>query len=224
MTQGVAHVAVIVPVLRRPHRARPLADSLRAGTPEPHRLVFVCTENDLEMVAACRATGAEVLTMPPATVGDYARKVNHAAALAAEPFVFTGADDLHFHPGWLPAALEPMNDPRIGVVGTQDLCNGRTLRGEHATHFLVRRAYMLERGTVDEPGKIFHEGYPHEYVDDELVGTARARGAWAFASGSVVEHLHPAVGKAPMDALYEQQRARMRRGERLYLRRRRLWR
>jgi hypothetical protein len=108
-----------------------------------------------------------------------------------------------------------MNDPRIGVVGTQDLCNGRTLRGEHATHFLVRRSYMLERGTVDERGKIFHEGYPHEYVDDELVGTARARGAWAFAEASIVEHLHPSVGKAPLDPLYEQQRARMRRGQRL---------
>lgn len=223
MSEGVALVAVIVPVLGRPHRARPLADSLRAATPEPHRLVFVATETDAEMIGACRATGAEVLTMPPAPVGDYARKINHAAALASEPFLFTGADDLQFHPGWLPAALEYMANPFIGVVGTQDLCNGRTLRGEHATHFLVRRSYVLERGTVDEPGKLFHEGYPHEYVDDELVGTARRRGAWAFAEASVVEHLHPSAGKAPMDELYAQQRARMRRGQRLYFRRRHLW-
>jgi len=88
---------------------------------------------------------------------------------------------------------------------------------------MIRRRYADDLGTIDEPGKILHEGYPHEYVDDELVETAKARDAWTFAAGSVVEHLHPSWGKAPRDALYNAQRRRMEDGRRVYLRRRKLW-
>jgi glycosyltransferase involved in cell wall biosynthesis len=224
MTTGEPGIAVLVPVLRRPHRARPLVDSVHDATVVPHRIVFLATAGDDPMIDACHETGELVHVIPPNRVGDYAVKVNTGLRITDEPFLFTGADDLRFHRGWDLAALELMADPAIGVVGTQDLCNGRTLRGEHATHFLVRRRYAVELGTIDERGKIFHEGYPHEWVDDELVGTAKHRAAWAFADGSVVEHLHPAVGKAPTDALYDAQRARMRQGHSRFLRRRRLWR
>ena len=49
------------------------------------------------------------------------------------------------------------------------------------------------------------------------------RNAYAFAPDSVVEHLHPQVGKAPMDDLYAAQQTRMRAGYRIYRRRRHLW-
>jgi hypothetical protein len=56
-----------------------------------------------------------------------------------------------------------------------------------------------------------------------LVGTAKHRGVWAFAADSVVEHLHPAWGKAPDDDLYAAQRARMDASRQLFVRRARLW-
>ena len=96
------------------------------------------------------------------------------------------------------------------------------MRGEHSTHSLVTRAYT-HHGTIDDPSRLLHEGYPHEYVDDEFVGTARHRGAFAAAPDSVVEHLHPQVQKAPMDDLYAQQHSRMRRSVGLYRQRRHLW-
>jgi len=138
-----------------------------------------------------------------------------------EPLLFFGADDLHFHPGWLDAARAEFR-PGIGVVGTQDLCNRRVLRGEHATHFLVTREYA-ELPLIDGGRGPLCEEYPHEFVDDELVGTARHRGAWAFAAGSVVEHLHPDAGKAPSDELYAAQAERMRRGRPIFNKRRALW-
>jgi hypothetical protein len=70
---------------------------------------------------------------------------------------------------------------------------------------------------------VLFEGYPHEYVDDEFVGTARKRGAWAFAADSHVEHLHPSWGKAPMDPMYAAQRKRMTAGAMIYRSRRPLW-
>jgi hypothetical protein len=220
---------VVVPVLRRPHRVGPFLDSLEASTPEPHRVVFVATAGDAAMIAAVlEHAEADPLVslelLAPNRVGDYAKKCNHAYRVSSEPFLFLAADDLDFHRDWLTAALELMADPAAGVVGTQDLApTERARSGEHSTHCLVRRRYVDELGTVDEPGKILHEGYPHEYVDDELVETAKARGAWRFAAGSVVEHLHPSWGKAPRDPIYNQQRRRMAEGRRVYVRRRGLW-
>ena len=225
----LAEVAVIVPVLRRPHRVAPFLSSLSAATPEPHRIEFVATAGDSPMIAEILRLAEDdpaivLHVLAPNATGDYARKVNHAYRSSSAPFLFLAADDLDFRPGWLPAALAPFADPAIGVVGTQDLApTPRSLAGEHATHCMIRRRYADDLGTIDEPGKILHEGYPHEYVDDELVETAKARGAWTFAADSVVEHLHPSWGKASRDALYNGQRRRMEAGRRVYLRRRGLW-
>lgn len=222
-------VVVVVPVLARPHRVEPFLCSLAANTPEPVRVVFVGTSTDTPMLneivrVADDDPMVRLEVLAPNRVGDYAIKVNFAYAHTDEPFLFLAADDLAFHYGWLAAAMAPMADPHIGVVGTQDLApTDRARTGDHATHCLVRRSYIDANGTIDEPGKVLHEGYPHEYVDDEFVGTAKARHAWAFAHDAVVEHLHPSWGKAPRDRLYNGQTRRMIEGRRIYNRRCGLW-
>lgn len=212
---------ILVPMLGRPHRVEPLLESLARFTPEDHRVVFCVTENDHD-VMALTADFAR-LVFPPRPYGDYAAKINAGIQATSEPFIFTGADDLRFHPGWLSAALARFADPAVGVVGTQDLCNARTINGTHATHFLVRRAYVDEWGTIDEPAKLFHEGYWHECIDDELVATAKHRGVWAFADDSIVEHLHPMVGKADWDPMYQYQRHRIHQGRKLFRLREHMW-
>ena len=225
--RGRGEVLLVLPVLRRVHRLEPVARSIREATPEPHRILFVASAHDTPVIRELRRLERilpiEVLVMPRRNVGDYAAKCNAGAATGPEPFVFCGADDLAFHAGWWPAVRAAFEDPAIGVVGTQDLANPRTIAGEHSTHLVFRRTYVDELGTIDEPGKLFHEGYPHEYVDDEAVETAKHRGAWAFAHGAVVEHLHPMVGKAPPDDLYRAQARRMAVGRGVFARRRALW-
>jgi glycosyltransferase involved in cell wall biosynthesis len=222
MSNGSA-VVVIFPVLGRPHRVEPLLRSLQEATPEPHRPLFVATDGDDEEIAEVRRTRADLLVVPPRTVGDYAFKINTAYRSTDEPFLFMGADDVRFEPGWLTAALRRMDDPKIGIVGTNDLGNARVMSGEHATHVLIRRAYVDRWGTIDERGKVLCEKYPHEFVDDELVETAKSRDAWTPALDSIVEHLHPNWGKAPSDDLYAGQSRRMMQGRRIYRARRRLW-
>lgn len=210
-------VAILVPVLGRPHRVSPLLTSIRATTPAPHRVLFIASPDDEDEISAIRAAGGEHIAVD----GNYAVKINSAVERTTEPLLFLGADDLHFHEGWLEAAAAKLTDT-IGVVGTQDLCNGRVIAGQHATHSLLARWYA-ELGTIDgQPGPLC-ELYPHEYVDDELVATAKARAAWAFAHDSVVEHLHPDVGKAPMDRLYAARRRRMRQGWWIFEERKHLW-
>lgn len=215
-------IALLIPVLRRPHNAKPLYESAMANTPGGH-VVFLCSPNDRAEQAACEATGATVMVISePVRFGDYQRKINFGYRHTTEPLIFTGADDIRFSPGWLDAVREKIIDG-AHVVGTNDLGNARVMRGEHATHLVITRRYVKEFGTIDEPDKVLHEGYPHEFCDDEAVGTAKFRGVWAMALDAHVEHLHPNWGKAPSDELYAAQRQRMIIGRRLYLQRRRLW-
>lgn len=217
----MADVAIVVPLLHRPWRVAPLLESIEATTTN-HQVVFACTPTDHPVIDAVQAAGHEPLLVPWQPRGDYARKIQAGIDTTTTPYVFTGADDLRFHPGWFERAAERMT-AGIGVVGTNDLGSPRVQQGEHATHFLVARWYA-DLGTIDGDPHLFHHGYVHEWCDDELVGTAKARNAWAHAGDSMVEHLHPNWNPdVPMDDLYAAQRARMGSSRALYLRRRKLW-
>lgn len=213
-------LAVLVPMLGRAHRVAPLLDSINATCKA--RVVFAITPGDVEVATAVDLVDAERIEVTRFPQGDYARKINAGYRYTTEPLLFLAADDLLFHPGWYEAAVAKLT-AGIGVVGTNDLGSPRVMAGEHATHSLVTREYADRFGTVDGPGAILCEAYPHEWVDDELVGTAKHRSAWAMALDSHVEHLHPNWSKAPMDPQYAEQGRRMRAGARLYQRRRRRW-
>ncbi len=215
-------VVIVVPVLGRPGNVRPLMASVAAATRPPYRLLFVASEDDHAELAELRRAGADFVTVGPP--GRYGQKCNVGAQVSTEPLIFTAADDLHFHAGWLEAAISCLTDG-VEVVGTNDLGNARVIAGRHSTHTLWTRRYVEQvGGVVDEPpGRIYHEGYPHDYVDDEGIQTAIARGVYAHAHASHVEHLHWLFGKGEQDEIYRQAMARSSEGRRLYQRRRRLW-
>lgn len=216
-------ILIAVPVLDRPHAVAPLVASIRAATRTPHRILFLCNAGDTAEIAACDASGCDVDVGPSQPrPGDWARKINHAYRSSVEPYLLLAADDLVFHPGWDVAALA-YAERGFGVVGTDDMGNGLVMRGDHATHPLVARAYVDACGTVDECGVVVHEGYRHNCPDVELVETAKARGAWAFAAGAKVEHLHPFWRKGADDATYRLGRAGYAVDQALLARRRPLW-
>ena len=188
-------VALLIPALNRPQNVEPLVRSALDNTPDC-RVVFICDWKDAVTHKAARAANADVYGHS----GRYSEKINRAVRYVTEPYVFLGADDLRFHPGWFEAAEAKMVGP-VQVVGTNDLGNPRVVAGQHSTHFLVKTRYADE-GTIDgEPG-LLHEGYIHNFVDDEFLGTATKRGVYAMALDSIVEHLHPDWGKAPDDEVY----------------------
>ncbi len=201
-------VAVIIPVLDRPQRVKPLLHDLELSLAHERaegwdaRIVFVCSLDDFEQLAAVHAAGHLPLVAEwEPGAGDYARKINLAASVCDADWYFTGADDLRFHVGWLRAAIDKHISSGALVVGTNDLHNPSVVRGMYATHSLVHHEYV-KTGTIDEPGKILHEGYSHNCCDTEMVETAKARGTFVFAADSRVEHLHPTFRGAPDDATY----------------------
>lgn len=213
-------IAILVPVLARPQNVAPLMTNVAAATPIPHRLLFLVEERDAREVAALDREGADYLIVE-AGRRRYAQKINDGLRATEEPLLFLAADDVLFHPGWFDTAVSHLSDT-IDVVGTRDLTNPRVTAGTHSTHTLVRRSYADQFGTIDEPGLLLHEGYPHEYVDDEFIETAKARGRFAM-SDAVVEHLHPYRKLAPVDATYRLAWKGREEGRYLIQQRRALW-
>lgn len=215
-------VAVLIPVLNRPERAAVIAENIRA-TEERATPVFICSPGDTAEIAACAETSERtlVVTWEPGR-GDWARKLNFAFGMTSDEWKLLGADDLRFYPGWFDACLKAATRVRACVVGTNDLGNSRVLAGNHSTHPLVHRDYM-ECGTADEDGKILHEGYTHQFTDDEFCQTAMVRRTFAFAREAHVEHLHPHWAKGKWDATYERGQAGFSEDRLLYERRKHLW-
>jgi hypothetical protein len=190
-------VAALVPVLGRPRNARPLAESFYASEfGVDISLWFICSPDDLDQTAAAHEAagnggGVIMAPWPGGMRGDYARKINLGLWMTDDEFVLCGADDLAFDLAWADVAVAQLEHDETGFCGTNDLANPKVMRGQHATHPVVRRTYALECGTIDTPGLIYHEGYHHLCVDNEATETAMHRGCWSFAEESIVRHRHP---------------------------------
>lgn len=218
----MAELAVLVPVLNRPHRVQPLLESIAQATPDA-RVIFICDPDDEGEIAAIHNF---TLNEPPVVRttlmlegGSYAHKINYACEHSHEPLIFLGADDLDFRPGWLEKAMPHLR--RAEVVGVNDRII-RRLRPNHATHFLMTRAYA-ERPTIDgEPGPLC-EAYSHWCCDDELIATATRRCAYVYTPDAWVEHLHPMNRRAADDETYRKGRANARADRGLFRQRSALW-
>lgn len=209
--------AVIVPAMRYSNAER-FMQTLRASTGLA-TVYAIATDDEDEAFKAWSAAGAEAMAVSPGTT--FAHRINAGYAATTEPWVFIVGDDVVFRPGWLDHAQAVAGD-RFHVVGTNDLGNPRVLTGEHATHMLIRRSYIDEVGASwDGPKNVCHEGYSHWFVDDELVTAAKQRGVWTMALGSIVEHMHPAWGKAENDDVYELGQSHAPEDRKLFERRRR---
>jgi hypothetical protein len=179
-------VAIFIPTFGRSQRVEELVEDVRAATTAAYRLYFIVEKHDPDTIEAVGRVGAGMILNPGEPT--YASCINSAYAQTEEPFFFTGADDVHFHPGWLTAALKSMSDSKIGIVGTVDpLRDAR----DHSTHSLVRRKYIEERsGCLDRPNTVLYP-YWHGWTDHEFLGIAKTRGAYHYCEESLVEHHHP---------------------------------
>lgn len=218
-------IDILIPVLGRPQNAAPLVDNIRAVTSVDYRITFLVSPHDISQREACAATKAGIHKMEfPAGAADYAKKINAGMEYTQGEWVFLGADDISFEPGWDTTALKKAGD-HYDVVATNDLANAHVRRGDFGTHCLVRRRYVTEHGaTADHtPGVLLHEGYDHNFVDRELCHVAQNEGRFIFARHSRVPHRHPLWKTAPQDSTYRKALARFQQDHRLFLSRAHLW-
>ncbi len=229
-------ITVLVPVLNRPQNVVPLVDSFLTKSNETSCLLFVVQADDVAQISALRLSAGFAgrinfhVVDPPVT--RWSQKLNAAHRylnydtesfdLLGNGWYLLGADDLKFHSGWDDndqlKALQ--SDETIGVIGTNDLGNPAVIAGKHSTHPLMRVSYVEEQGIEEARGIIAPECYHHNWVDNEIVGLALKRGAYAHCHASVIEHLHPAWKKGKMDATYALGNTRYLADQRLFAMRR----
>lgn len=189
-------VVIVIPTLDRAQLLDRLVSSIRATTIDgEYRLLFVVDNAD-------RATSAKVVELGADLVfcdGTLPVKTNAGVRATTESAICLANDDVVFHDGWLDPAVAALE--HHAVVGLNDLS---PMAAERSTQWLLRRSYVEDPGAAwGEPGNAMHEGYWHNFVDDELVGLAKHRGTYVYEPTSIVEHLHPSWGKAEIDSTYE---------------------
>lgn len=212
-------IEVLIPVFRRPKRIRPVVGSVRDSQADiPLVPVVIASQIDRDSHTHARAEGVELVILPgERTGGDYARKINFAIAQSKADWWLLGADDLSFEKGWAEEAMIVHEETGALVIATNDLGNQRVIDGKHATHPLVHRDFLSS--TPDEG--LLHEGYDHNFVDDELVLLALLTESFAAAPNARIEHLHPFWEKGQMDGTYRLGQRYFHQDRRLFLRRRR---
>ena len=212
-------IAVLIPTLGRPANVQRVIDDLeptvRRDLIDP---IFIVEAHDTATMDAIEAIQRTYIINRRSP--SYAGAINTAVEMTTHDYLFIGADDLHFHDGWLDPLLDLAQ--RYGLTGTNDLHNPEVLAGEHATHYLVTREYA-NLGTIDGHEPLLHEGYSHNYCDTEAIATAKHRGQFRPCLDSVVEHLHWAWGLAGMDDTYTKGAKNIHADQALFTSRSHLW-
>ncbi len=220
-------LVALCPVLNRPKNLGPLVqsfnDSLEGENVEASML-FLVNVDDTAEIKALRELALWHIVVPWGNgPRDYVRKMLWGVARTTSDWILLAADDLRFHKGWFRAALNVHIASGCLVIGTNDMANPTVMRGDHATHPLVHREYV-KYGTIDNPDELLHSGYCHNSVDCEFVETAKARGQFAHARGSLVEHIHPTFRRTvKRDSTYQKGMEYALRDKQLFRRRRKLW-
>lgn len=198
-------IAILIPSLGRAHKLEHVYQNAHDNSPGVN--IYFCFEpGDQASITTAKNLGY------PHFLNERTPSVNGALNTAylktTEDYIFTGSDDVNFHPDWLFIVMRVFRDNpgKYKVVGTNDLGNPYVLRAEHATHVMLERSYVEDPGAVyGERRTLAHEGYVHNYGDWELVKLAQKRGVFAPKLDAIVEHLHWCWGKSPKDATYEKQ-------------------
>jgi GT2 family glycosyltransferase len=196
-------IAILVPTYGRSDRLQKVYENIVANTSVPHNVYFILEAKDKDSANALpqEFKGRIIRNYRKPC---YAGAINTAYLETDEPFLFAGSDDLNFHKGWDTEIFKVMeSDPKIQVVGTNDLLNRDVLAGKTATHYLFSRSYIAKNsGTFDKSAPVLFE-YEHNYTDREFIDTAIKRGVFAPCLTSIVEHMHYGNKKNTWDETYE---------------------
>jgi len=165
-------------------------ESARVMASGPFRYV-VLVDRDDPTIDGYRALGLDVMPVEP---GGYVSALNQAARALADGASVIGAyqDDLVFRTrGWDDRVRETLATP--GIAYGDDLLQGE----HHPTAIFMSAAIYRALGWLALP-TIWHQ-----WADDVWKALGQAAGCLRFMPDVIIEHVHPANGKAAMDPGYE---------------------
>lgn len=189
-------LVVVVPSRGRPEAAAQLAAAFAETCTADTLLQFAVDDNDPQQ--------GEYLDLVTVGVGYNAgssRTMNEALNRAATqdvasygPFAvaFMGDDHRPRTKGWDTAYLAALHELGTGVVYGDDLFQGQNLPTQCA----------MTADIIHELGYMAPPPLTHLFLDNFWMTLGFAAGCLRYLPGVVVEHVHPAAGKAKWDADY----------------------
>lgn len=189
-------MAVIVPSRSRPDNIKLLVESF-IETSAQSDLVIGLDDDDYQHY--------EVLDCPPGfhiiynvdvriRMGPTLNRIALDYATRYRYLGFMGDDHRPRTPGWDQRIIETLEAMGTGIVYGDDLYRG----GELAT------AVFMTSNIVETLGYMVPPGLIHLYIDNAWMALGTGAGVLRYLPEVVVEHMHPAVSKAPWDAGYEE--------------------
>jgi len=182
----VSSVAVIVPVMRRPHCVRPLIRSYKDSDAVGDLYFIVDCNDKAERQAIAQEGGTEIVNH--GELQTFARKCNIGYERTHEPWLLFIGDDVYFHKGWQQEALKNSSKANIS---TNDMLTEEVQSGSHCVHPIVKRSFIDQVGlSFDGPGTVCHEGYNHMFVDNEWTHIAKREQQFRYEPNAIIEHMH----------------------------------
>lgn len=192
-------LAVIVPTRGRPGNAARLAEAFR----ETHALdavpVFVADWNDPELPGYRKLLEQEriprLIVRQDSTVRGMVPALNYAARKYAELYEavgFMGDDHLPRTANWDSRVMDELDSLEPRIVYGNDLLQGAALP----------TAVFMQSRMLQALGFMAPSQLQHLYVDNYWKALGEATGSLRYLPDVIIEHIHPAAGKAAMDEGY----------------------
>lgn len=191
-----------MPSRGRPERARVALQAIRDTALMVETSVALVVDADDPMLPEYRSLrfqpfGAEVMVvvLQPEDTGNLVRATNTVAMRIADvdPQAIIGNlgdDHVCRTPGWDQIVLDALRTP--GIAYGDDLIQGEALP----------TAPFISAAIVEALGYYFVPDVEHMYCDNAVRDIAEQAGVRRYLPDVIIEHVHPAVGKADWDAGY----------------------
>ena len=193
----MADLVVIVPSRERPQAAQELAAAFRATVISDAVLVFAVDAND-ESDYELAVGEPQLAKVERSNTYTMCQALNVCASLVANsddpPFAigFMGDDHRPRTHGWDKAYVDALREMGTGIVYGNDLNQGGKLPTQCAmTSDIIRTLGFMAPSSLT-----------HLYVDNFWLSLGLSADCIRYLPDVVVEHMHPAVGKAEWDAGY----------------------
>lgn len=201
-------LTVITPTRGRPQQLARLADAIRDTTGGRVDLLALVDDDDPYRGAYVQwAAAAGMVQVLVGARGSLVSLTNVGAAIALDRpqpptwLASLGDDHLPRTKDWdliLTGEIKRMHGP--GWAYGNDLLQGRALP----------TAWVQHAATVRALGWMMLPTLGHMYPDNVVFDLGNTTGRLAYAPGVIIEHLHPAAGKAQVDESYAESNARER--------------
>lgn len=193
---GEYDLTIYVPTKGRPANALRLQEAFFNTTVLNSRIMFIMSDNDekLDQYLAAELAESIIVTpekpgfVSPVNLGYLADRRNHYSYAVG----FMGDDHLPRTVGWDEICVNALLEMKGGYVYGDDKFQGEAI----PTSIIMSSEIPLSLGYITLPS------LKHLYADNFWLDMGRAINRIKYLPNVVIEHLHPAAGKAFADAGY----------------------